>query len=135
MHFWFELDISFFHIIKEKSLSFYLRVLYMSISDDPIVVAILDGRTLQMFLEDEDDFAMLAENLFTELDTEDRGKIARDEIQGALANMGVESGVPPKPGMLSLSVYIMLYAIRFRNMFKIYNCPKVIEPVGFCCCS
>lgn len=51
-----------------------------------------------MFLEDEDDFAMLSENLFTDLDVEDRGKISKDEIQSALARMGIESGVPPVSG-------------------------------------
>ncbi|GFY81178.1 calcium-binding EF hand family protein [Actinidia rufa] len=62
---------------------------------DPIVVAILDGKTLKLFLEDEDDFAMLAENLFTDLDTEDKGKINKNEIRNALAHMGVELGIPP----------------------------------------
>uniref|UniRef100_A0A6N2KV70 Uncharacterized protein n=1 Tax=Salix viminalis TaxID=40686 RepID=A0A6N2KV70_SALVM len=28
--------------------------------DNPLVVSILDGNTLRMFLEDEDDFAMIA---------------------------------------------------------------------------
>ncbi|KAL8498776.1 hypothetical protein ACS0TY_021921 [Phlomoides rotata] len=41
-----------------------------------------------MYLDDEDDFAMLAENLFTDLDLEDRGKISKDEIENALDNMG-----------------------------------------------
>lgn len=67
-------------------------------SDDPIAATILDGKSLNIFLEDEDDFAMLAENLFTDLDVEDRGKISKDEIQSALASMGIESGVPPVSG-------------------------------------
>lgn len=69
-------------------------------SDNPVVVAILDGKTIHMFLDDEDDFAMLAENLFTELDIEDRGKISKDEIQNALIHMGIESGIPPVSGIL-----------------------------------
>ncbi|KAG8363775.1 hypothetical protein BUALT_Bualt19G0057400 [Buddleja alternifolia] len=73
----------------------YVSAIADQLTDDPIVVAILDGRTLQMFLEDEDDFAMLAENLFTDLDTEDRGKISKDKIQSALIQMGVELGIPP----------------------------------------
>lgn len=73
----------------------YVSAIADELKDDPIVVAILDGRTLQMFLEDEDDFAMLAENLFTDLDTEDRGKIAKNEIQNALIHMGLEMGIPP----------------------------------------
>lgn len=65
------------------------------LKDDPLVVAILDGTTLQLFLEDEDDFAMLAENIFTDLDTEDKGKISRNEVKNALIQMGVELGIPP----------------------------------------
>lgn len=68
--------------------------------DDPIVVAVLDGRTIKMFLEDEDDFAMIAENLFTDLDAEDKGKIQKSEIRNALVHMGVEMGVPPISGSL-----------------------------------
>ncbi|PON73834.1 Parvalbumin [Parasponia andersonii] len=64
-------------------------------ADDPIAVAILDGKTISIYLEDEDDFAMIAENLFTELDAEDKGKIKKSEIQNALVHMGVEMGVPP----------------------------------------
>ncbi|KAJ7973480.1 Calcium-binding EF hand family protein [Quillaja saponaria] len=69
-----------------------LQIFYV---DDPLVVSVLDGHTLKLFLEDEDDFAMLAENLFTDLDTEDTGKISKNEIRNALVNMGAEMGVPP----------------------------------------
>ncbi|KAH6804222.1 hypothetical protein C2S51_032469 [Perilla frutescens var. frutescens] len=78
-----------------KSLRNYISAIADEFRDDPIAVTILDGTSLNLFLEDEDDFAMLAENLFTDLDVEDRGKISKDEIQSALANMGIESGVPP----------------------------------------
>ncbi|KAJ6413814.1 hypothetical protein OIU84_006589 [Salix udensis] len=71
--------------------------------DNPLVVSILDGNTLRMFLEDEDDFAMIAENLFTDLDTEDKGKISKSEIRNAVVHMGVEMGVPPLEGFLPLS--------------------------------
>ncbi|KAL2942520.1 Calcium-binding mitochondrial carrier protein SCaMC-1 [Bienertia sinuspersici] len=64
-------------------------------TDEPLVVSVLDGNTIRLFLEDEDDFAMLAENLFTDLDAEDEGKLNKNEIRRALANMGVEMGVPP----------------------------------------
>lgn len=67
---------------------------------DPLVVSILDGNTLRLFLEDEDDFAMLAENLFTDLDVEDKGKLRKSEIRNALVQMGVEMGVPPFSGSL-----------------------------------
>ncbi|XP_019229150.1 PREDICTED: uncharacterized protein LOC109210223 [Nicotiana attenuata] len=73
----------------------YVAAIADELQDDPIVIAILDGKTLCMFLEDEDDFAMLAENLFTDLDTEDRGKIRRNQIRDALIHMGVEMGIPP----------------------------------------
>lgn len=73
-------------------------------SADPIILSILDGKTLQIFLEDEDDFAMLAENLFTDLDIEDRGKIRKSEMQSALLHMGIEMGIPPFSGSLSFSL-------------------------------
>jgi hypothetical protein len=38
---------------------------------------------------------MLAENLFTDLDTEDDGKVSKTEIHKALVKMGVEMGIPP----------------------------------------
>ena len=66
------------------------------------MVAVLDGRTIRLYLEDEDDFAMIAENLFTDLDAEDKGKIRKSEIRNALVHMGVEMGVPPFAGLLSL---------------------------------
>ncbi|KAF9681714.1 hypothetical protein SADUNF_Sadunf05G0031400 [Salix dunnii] len=74
-----------------RKLSDYLS----AIADELKVVSVLDGNTLRMFLEDEDDFAMIAENLFTDLDTEDKGKISKSEIRNAVVHMGVEMGVPP----------------------------------------
>lgn len=73
----------------------YVIAIADELQDDPIVASILDGNTLRLFLEDEDDFAMLAENLFTELDIEDTGKISKSEIRNALLHMGVEMGIPP----------------------------------------
>ncbi|XP_054779234.1 uncharacterized protein LOC129287103 [Prosopis cineraria] len=73
----------------------YLAAIADELKDDPLVISILDGNTLRMFLEDEDDFAMLAENLFTDLDVEDKGKISKCEIRNALVQMGAEMGVPP----------------------------------------
>lgn len=60
----------------------------------------MDGKTLRLFLDDEDDFAMLAEDLFTDLDSEDKGKICKSEIQNALVHMGVQMGVPPVSGAI-----------------------------------
>ncbi|KAL2455382.1 calcium-binding EF hand family protein [Abeliophyllum distichum] len=85
-----------FDYAKAQSiLQTYVSAISNELKDDPIVLAILDGRTLRIFLEDEDDFAMLAENIFTDLDTEDRGKISKNEIKNALIRMGLEMGIPP----------------------------------------
>ncbi|KAJ0974066.1 hypothetical protein J5N97_016031 [Dioscorea zingiberensis] len=65
------------------------------LKDDPLVISVLDGKALRIFLDDEDDFAMLAENLFTELDTDDNGKLSKNDIANALLHMGVQLGVPP----------------------------------------
>ncbi|RDX85452.1 hypothetical protein CR513_33358 [Mucuna pruriens] len=73
----------------------YITAIADELKDNPLVVSILDGSTLRLLLEDEDDFAMLAENLFTDLDVEDKGKISQSEIRNALVQMGVEMGVPP----------------------------------------
>ncbi|XP_042515691.1 uncharacterized protein LOC122089969 [Macadamia integrifolia] len=73
----------------------YVIAIASELRDDPLVVSVLDGSPLKLFLEDEDDFAMLAENLFTDLDTEDKGKICTNQIRNALDRMGVEMGVPP----------------------------------------
>ncbi|XP_022719155.1 uncharacterized protein LOC111277182 [Durio zibethinus] len=78
-----------------KVLSDYIFAIADELKDDPLVVSILDGSTLKLFLEDEDDYAMLAENLFTDLDIEDKGKISKSEIRNALVHMGVEMGIPP----------------------------------------
>jgi hypothetical protein len=72
----------------------YLIAIADQLSDDPLVISILDGNILRLFLDDEDDFAMIAENLFIDLDTEDKGKISKSEIRNALVHMGVEMGVP-----------------------------------------
>ncbi|KAJ4968231.1 hypothetical protein NE237_014932 [Protea cynaroides] len=73
----------------------YVIAIASELRDDPLVVSVLDGSPLKLFLEDEDDFAMLAENLFTDLDTEEKGKIRKNQIRNALVRMGVEMGVPP----------------------------------------
>eukprot|EP00268_Persea_americana_P027026 TRINITY_DN26545_c0_g2_i1.p1 TRINITY_DN26545_c0_g2~~TRINITY_DN26545_c0_g2_i1.p1 ORF type:complete len:335 (+),score=72.67 TRINITY_DN26545_c0_g2_i1:90-1094(+) len=83
---------------EEKATSIlrnYVIALADELKDDPLVVSILDGSALRLFLDDEDDFAMLAESLFTDLDTKDKGKLSKNEIQNALIHMGVDMGVPP----------------------------------------
>ncbi|XP_024025187.1 uncharacterized protein LOC21407316 [Morus notabilis] len=77
-----------------QTIKLYIAAIADELQDDPIVVAVLDGRAIRMFLEDEDEFAMIAENLFTDLDAEDKGKIRKSEIRNALGHMGVEMGVP-----------------------------------------
>lgn len=66
-----------------------------------------------MFLEDEDDYAMLAENLFTDLDIEDKGKICKSEIRNALVHMGVEMGIPPFSGFSLHFPYIFFIVVLF----------------------
>ncbi|KAJ6877086.1 hypothetical protein NC651_029959 [Populus alba x Populus x berolinensis] len=78
-----------------RKLNEYLSAIADELKDNPLVASNLDGSALRMFLEDEDDFAMIAENLFTDLDTEDKGMISKREIRNAVVNMGVEMGVPP----------------------------------------
>ncbi|XP_010494112.1 PREDICTED: uncharacterized protein LOC104771305 [Camelina sativa] len=77
-----------------EKIGVFISAVADALGDAPIVVSVLDGSMLKMFLEDEDDFAMLAENLFTDLDEEDNGKICKSEIRNALVHMGVEMGVP-----------------------------------------
>ncbi|XP_059438104.1 uncharacterized protein LOC132170959 [Corylus avellana] len=76
-------------------LSDYHSAIADQLKDDPLVIVTLNGNILRLFLEDEDDFAMIAENLFTDLDAEDKGKISKGEIRNALVHMGVDMGVPP----------------------------------------
>ncbi|KAI8015536.1 5'-3' exonuclease [Camellia lanceoleosa] len=93
-------DVSFrpTELERDQALSMfkdYLTAIADELKEEPLVVAILDGKTLRLFLEDEDDFAMLAENLFTNLDINDKGKINKNEIRNALGHMGVDLGIPP----------------------------------------
>lgn len=84
---------------KKRNIILLILDLYWS-TDNPLVISILDGSTLRLLFEDEDDFAMLAENLFTDLDVEDKGKISKSQIRNALVQMGVDMGVPPFSGSL-----------------------------------
>ncbi|MED6148796.1 hypothetical protein PIB30_056235 [Stylosanthes scabra] len=89
------LSAEFDHDKASQILRDYVTAIADELKDNPLVVSVLDGSTLHLLLEDEDDFAMLAENLFTDLDVEDKGKISKSQIQNALSQMGVEMGVPP----------------------------------------
>ncbi|XP_031482811.1 uncharacterized protein LOC116252525 isoform X2 [Nymphaea colorata] len=92
-----ELSFRSLHFNREsasETLRKYVAAVADELRDDPFVVSVLDGSIIRMLLEDEDDFAMLAENLFTELDRDDTGKLCKSETRNALAQMGVEMGVP-----------------------------------------
>ncbi|KAF3771969.1 hypothetical protein EJ110_NYTH59083 [Nymphaea thermarum] len=93
------------------------RIATTSSFDDPLVVSVLDGSIIRMLLEDEDDFAMLAENLFTELDRDDTGKLCKSETRNALAQMGVEMGVPSPSGLYYLTVTFFVDA----NVFSAFT--------------
>ncbi|KAG0574347.1 hypothetical protein KC19_VG255700 [Ceratodon purpureus] len=73
----------------------YLSAIADALEDEPVVVSVLDGATIKTLLEDEDDFAMLAESLFEELDTDESGKLSSKELRPAILQLGVEQGVPP----------------------------------------
>lgn len=60
-------------------------------------------------MDDEDDFAMLAEDIFTDLDVDDRGKLSKNDIQKALVHMGVGMGVPPLSGKI---LHINIYTVK-----------------------
>lgn len=68
------------------------------LAENPLVVSVTDGSAIKASLEDEDDFAMLAESLFTELDIQDSGKISTNAFRTALLKMGLEMGVPDPSG-------------------------------------
>ncbi|KAL0455228.1 UNVERIFIED_CONTAM: hypothetical protein Slati_0862000 [Sesamum latifolium] len=116
---------------SDASLTFrnYVSAIADELRDDPIAVANLDGRTLQMFLEDEDDFAMLAENLFTDLDTEDRGKISKDEIQSALVHMGIELGIPPVSEFPQLSDILKRHGAEGKEELGQAQFAELLQPV------
>lgn len=65
---------------------------------------------------------MLAENLFTDLDVEDKGKISKSEIRNALVQMGVDMGVPPFSGSLyffSLKILFVFIVILVFSCFQL----------------
>ena len=78
----------------------------------------MDGNTLRLFLADEDDFAMLAENLFTDLDIEDTGKISKSKIRNALLHMGVDMGIPPFSGLHSYLKQSLVSLLEFLYGFN-----------------
>ena len=70
-----------------------------------MVVSVLDGAAIKTLLEDEDDFAMLAERSFEELDTDESGKLSSNELRPAILQLSVEQRVPPTAGVLNLAGY------------------------------
>lgn len=85
-----------------------LTLILLVRAEEPVVVAVLDGSVIKALLEDEDEFAMLAENLFTELDTDESGKLSKKELKPAILQLGVEQGVPPVTGVIFHSVSPMV---------------------------
>ena len=81
------------------------------LTENPLVVSILDGSALKASLEDEDDFAMLAENLFTDLDVQDSGKISSNAFPSALQSMGLEMGVPDPSGSGPFLQILMVFVL------------------------
>ncbi|KAK8924184.1 hypothetical protein KSP39_PZI019643 [Platanthera zijinensis] len=80
---------------QKKKIQEFLLALAEELEDDPLLILVLDGSTLRIFLADEDDFAMMSENLFIDLDTDDTGKLSKNKIENVLAHMGADMGVPP----------------------------------------
>ncbi|XP_038891233.1 uncharacterized protein LOC120080587 [Benincasa hispida] len=107
----------------------YVSAIADGLRDDPLLVSILDGNTLHIFLDDEDDFAMLAETLFTDLDTEDKGKIKKSEIKNALIHMGVETGVPPLSEYPLLSDILQKHEVESSNELGQAQFAEVLQAV------
>lgn len=80
------------------------------------MLRICDGESLKPVLEDEDDFAMLAEKVFTDLDVEDKGKIPKSEIRNALVLLGVGMGIPPFSGLCFIG-----FSLKLGKWFVIIN--------------
>ncbi|KAE8678572.1 GDP-mannose 3,5-epimerase 1-like [Hibiscus syriacus] len=112
-----------------KFLSDYISAIANEMKDDPLVVSILDGNTLKMFLEDEDDYAMLAENLFTDMDIEDKGKICKSEIRNALVHMGVEMGVPPFSEFPLLNEILKKYGAEGEEELGQAQFAELLQPI------
>lgn len=86
--------------------------------DNPVAASTLDGVPMRLFLDDEDDFAMLAENLFTDLDTEDVGKIRKSMVRDALEAMGTDFGIPPFAGLF-LKLLIFWFLMWRKKVMKL----------------
>ncbi|EFJ07678.1 hypothetical protein SELMODRAFT_46894, partial [Selaginella moellendorffii] len=76
--------------------------------EKPIVVSVLDGSAFKGLLEDEDEFAMVAENVFDELDADNSGKLNRSELRSAVLQLVAAVGCPNPSGKFHLSTYILL---------------------------
>eukprot|EP00850_Spirogloea_muscicola_P007308 SM000036S13352 [mRNA] locus=s36:780591:782791:- [translate_table: standard] len=85
-------------VTKEEFAAFNREIL-LGIADgleeDPVMLAVLDGSQLNSLLDDEDEFAMLAESVFAELDADNSGKISKSELKNAFTKLGLSAGVPP----------------------------------------
>ncbi|XP_024520746.1 uncharacterized protein LOC9635487 [Selaginella moellendorffii] len=78
----------------EASLRSYLEAVADALQEKPIVVSVLDGSAFKGLLEDEDEFAMVAENVFDELDADNSGKLNRSELRSAVLQLVAAVGCP-----------------------------------------
>ncbi|KNA08513.1 hypothetical protein SOVF_161900 [Spinacia oleracea] len=113
----------------ERLLRDYIAAIADELRDEPLVVSVLDGSIIRLFLEDEDDFAMLAENLFTDLDTEDDGKLSKCEIRNALVNMGVEMGVPPLSDFPMVNDILKKYGAEGEEKLGQAQFAQLLQPI------
>ncbi|XP_074292670.1 uncharacterized protein LOC141619553 [Silene latifolia] len=107
----------------------YISAIADQLKDDPLVVSVLDGNTIRLFLEDEDDFAMLAENLFTDLDIEDEGKLSKSEVRSALVHMGVEMGVPPLTDFSVINDILKKYGAEGEEKLGQAQFAQLLQPI------
>ncbi|GBG72044.1 hypothetical protein CBR_g10979 [Chara braunii] len=76
------------------------------LADDPIVMALLTGDLINSILSDEDEFEVLATSIFSELDENDNGSISKSEIRSAVAQLGLEMGIPIPEGQPATDVVL-----------------------------
>lgn len=113
----------------QRLLQEYIAAIADELRDEPLVVSVLDGNTIRLFLEDEDDFAMLAENLFTDIDAEDEGKLSKSEIRNALVNMGVEMGVPPLSEFLMVNDILKKHGAEGEEKLGQAQFAQLLQPI------
>lgn len=84
-----------------------------------MVISVLDGSVIRDLLEDEDEFAMLAEVLFTKFDADGNGKLSRSELRPVILQLGVGMGVPTPSGMCVVSIFVTSTQGRGNQMLSL----------------